>query len=354
MRMNRTVRIGPKKIGDGAPCFIIAEAGSNHNGKLKQAFRLIDIAAEAGADAVKFQTFRAQTLYLKSAGRSDYLKIKKSIYDIIKEMEMPPAWIPKLAAHCKTKKILFLSTPTDEICADLLAPYVPAYKVASYEMTAAPLVEYLAKKGKPMLVSTGAADLKEVRETVEVIKKTGNRNLILLQSTAAYPAPLGAVNAKSILTMKQEFGVPVGLSDHSREWDVAPMAAVALGANCIEKHFTISNSLPGPDHQFALEPGELKQMVTKVRQVEQALGSGEKKVQQVEQELRKFARRSIFATHPIKKGEKFTRGNIATLRCGTQKGLLHPREFSNLLDRIAVRDIPAEGAIQAGDYARKS
>lgn len=347
--MNKAVKIANKTIGDGHPCFIIAEAGSNHNGSLKKAFGLIDIAAEAGADAVKFQTFRAEKLYLKTAGISRYLKTKRAIFDIIKEMEMPAEWIPKLARRCKEKKIIFLSTPTDEDCVDLLEPYVPAYKVASYEMTAVPLVEYIAKKRKPVLLSTGTANLNEVRDAVRGIRKTGNSNVVLFQSTACYPAPLSAINAKSIVTMKKVFGCPVGLSDHSREADVAPMAAVALGANCVEKHFTFSNRLPGPDHRFALEPDELKAMVQKIRNVESVLGTGKKETLPEERELRTFARRSIFAIKNVRKGERFDTGNVATLRCGTQKGQLHPAEYKKILKKIATRDIKAHEAIKAGD-----
>ncbi len=352
--MTNTIRIGNKKVGDGHPCFIIAEAGSNHNGKLEQAFALIDIAAEAGADAVKFQTFRAEKLYLKNAGVSKYLKLKKSIYDIIKEMEMPWDWIPQLAARCKKRGVLFLSTPTDEECVDQIDPFVPAYKIASYEMTAVPLVEYAAKKGKPMLLSTGTANLEEVREAIRVVEKAGNKEIVLFQSTASYPAPLDSINVKSIVTMKKEFGVPVGLSDHSREFDVAPMAAVALGANLIEKHFTSSNRLPGPDHRFALEPDELKLMIQKIRAVESVLGSGVKETLKIEKELRQFARRSIFATRDIKKGERFGQDNIATLRCGMQKGELHPAEFKKILNKSASRDIRANEAIKSGDYGHTS
>ena len=350
----KAIPIGDKLIGDGHPCLIIAEAGSNHNGDLKQAFALIDIAVEAKADAVKFQTFRAEKLYLKTAGQSKYLKLNKSIYDIIKEMEMPVEWIAQLAVYCKKKQIIFLSTPTDEDCVDLLEPYVPAYKVASYEMTAVPLIEYIAKKKKPMLVSTGTANLEEVRETVAAIRNEGNNEIILMQSTASYPAPLNSINVKSILTMKREFGIPVGLSDHSREPDIAPMAAVAIGANCVEKHFTISNDLPGPDHRFALEPDELKLMVQKIRAVEEALGTGRKETLTIEEELRQFARRSIFTIKKIRKGEKFTPDNIATLRCGNQKGALHPGEYKKVLNKIAARDLEVNQAVHPEDYAAKS
>lgn len=347
----KPIQIGEKKIGDGYPCFIIAEAGSNHNGDLEQALGLIDIAAEAKADAVKFQTFRAEKLYVKTAGQSRYLKIKKSIYEIVREMEMPADWIGKLATHCKKRNIIFLSTPTDENCVDLLESYVPAYKIASYEMTHIPLVEYIAWKKKPIFVSTGTANLEEIRRTVNAIRETGNQNIILMQSTASYPAPISSVNVKTIATMKQEFQVPVGLSDHSREPDIAPIAAVAIGANCIEKHFTFSNLLPGPDHRFALEPDELKIMVEKIRAAEMTLGSGKKETLEIERELRRFARRSIFAIKEVKRGDNFTSNNIAVLRSGIRQGHLQPVTYKYILNKKARRNIKVDQAVRASDYA---
>jgi len=185
-----TITIGGRRIQDGHPCFIIAEAGSNHDGKLDQALQLIDAAAEAGADAVKFQLFRAARLYPKSSGRSEYLNNPRSIYDIMAEMEMPYDWLPHLAARCRTGGVLFLGSVFDEESVDRLDPYVEAFKIASYEMTHLPLVRYVARKGKPVILSTGTADLDEVAETVDEFRRTGNERLVLMQCTAAYPAPL--------------------------------------------------------------------------------------------------------------------------------------------------------------------
>ncbi len=346
-----TLAIGSRLVGDGKPCFVIAEAGSNHNGSLDQARRLIDVAADAGADAVKFQLFRARTLYARSAGQTEYLKLARSIYDVIAELEMPYEWLVPLAEHARDRGILFLASVFDEEGADRLEPLVEAFKVASYEMTHLPLVGYLAGKGKPLIVSTGTADLDEVAETVDHIRKSGNPRLALMQCTAAYPAPLAALNLRAITTMKATFGVPVGLSDHSRDPLVAPLAAVALGANLLEKHFTLSNQLPGPDHAFAVEPRELRLMVEKVREGEQALGTGEKRTQPAEEELRRFARRAIFAARDIAAGEVFTRENVLVLRCGTLKAGLLPRAYGSLLGRKATRAIPAEAPITADDYA---
>ncbi len=187
---------------------------------------------------------------------------------------------------------------------------------------------------------------------VSKIRKAGNDNIILMQCTASYPAPLNSINARSILSMKREFKIPVGLSDHSRELDVAPIVAVAVGANCIEKHFTFSNDLPGPDHRFALKPSELKLMVEKIRAAEEVMGSGKKETLAVEMELKRFARRSIFTIRAIKKGERFTSYNVATLRCGNQKGKLHPAQYPNVLNKIATHNIKENQAVEPNDYAR--
>src|SRR3990172_2573050 len=343
------VRVSDRWIGDGEPCFIIAEAGSNHDGNLEQAKRLIGVAASAGADAVKFQVFRANRLYPRSAGVSGYLKIPKPIYDIITEMEMPYEWLPELAVCCREKGVLFLASAFDEGSADQLDPHVEAFKIASYEMTHLPLVRYVARKGKPVIISTGTADLYEVAETVKDFRGTDNDSLILMQCTAAYPTPVESLNVRAIATLKSSFGVPVGLSDHSRDPLVGPLAAVAVGANLIEKHFTLSNDLPGPDHRFAVEPAELRLMIQKVREAEKALGSGEKVMHPIEAELRGFARRSIFAVREITAGEPLTEENISILRCGNLKPSLDPKNFPEILGKRARRNIKAESAIRRED-----
>lgn len=345
------IDIGGRKVGAGQPCFVIAEAGSNHNGSLDSARALIRLAAEAGADAVKFQTFRAAKLYARSAGQSDYLNLEKSIYDVIAEMEMPYEWLPLLADEAARAGLLFMSTPFDEKSVDELEPHVPAFKVASYEMTHLPLVRYIARKMKPLIISTGTADLEEVRTTVEAVRATGNDRFILMQCTASYPAPPAALNLRTIDTMRREFGVPVGLSDHSRDPLVAPIAAVALGAAVIEKHFTFSNDLPGPDHRFAIEPDELRAMIAAIRQTESALGTGLKVPDEAEQELREFARRSIFTVRPIREGETFTNENIAVLRSGKAGQGLPPSALDDVLGKRARRALNADLPVAAEDIA---
>ena len=345
------IAIGDRVVGDGAPCYVVAEAGSNHNGNFDMALALVDVAVEAGADAVKFQTFKAARLYPRGAGESDYLRTTRPIYDIIEDMEMPEAWIPRLAEHCRARRIAFLSSPFDEDAVDLLEPHVPAFKVASYEMTHLPLLAHIAGKGKPMIVSTGTASLDEVVASVAAIRDAGNDQIVVLQCTASYPTPLSDVNARALVTLRERTGLLTGLSDHSRDPIVGPMVAVALGACLIEKHFTLSNRLPGPDHAFAIEPFELKALVRRVREAEQALGTGTKEPLPVEQELRAFARRSVFAIRDIEAGETFTAANIAVLRTGKLAPGLDPKAYPEVLGRRAARRIAAESALTRGDYA---
>ncbi|GAB4364332.1 MAG: N-acetylneuraminate synthase family protein [Deltaproteobacteria bacterium] len=343
------IRIGNSLVGFGRPCCIVAEAGSNHDGDLSQALRLIDIAAEAGADAVKFQNFKADKLYPRSAGTAGYLQTSQSIHEVIRRMEVPEDWVPRLAAHCREKGIAFLSSPFDEDSADLLDPFLQAFKVASYEMTHHPLLRHIARKGKPMIVSTGTATLDEVLRSVEVIRSEGNDRIVLMQCTASYPCPLEAVNVRALVTLREATGLPTGLSDHSRDPIVAPMAAVALGAVMVEKHFTLRNSLPGPDHRFSLEPAELAEMVRRIREVERSLGHGRKERQEVEAELHAFARRTIFAIRPIAAGERLSPENIAILRCGRLGKGLEPAEFESVLGRRAKRPIASEEPIRRED-----
>ena len=340
--------VGRRRVGDGQPCYVIAEAGSNHDGRLDQARRLIDVAAEAGADAVKFQLFRARKLYARGAGRSEYLKLDRPIYDIIADMEMPYDWLPVLARHAGERGIDFMASAFDEESVDVLDPLVGAFKIASYEMTHLPLVRYAAARKKPLIVSTGTAHLDEVRETVAAI---GATPFALMQCTAAYPAPLDALNVRAVVTLKATFGVPVGLSDHSRDPLIGPLAAVAVGANLLEKHFTLSNRLPGPDHGFAIEPLELAELVRRVRDTERALGSGDKTVQPVEEELRRFARRAIFVARDIAAGEPLGPENLVILRCGSLEPGLPPSAWERVLGRRASRPLSAEAPLTAADYA---
>jgi N-acetylneuraminate synthase len=344
------IRFGAREVGDGLPVYVIAEAGSNHNGDFQQALRLIDVAAEAGADAVKFQTFKAARLYPPSAGESHYLQTPKSIYKIIEEMEMPDDWVPRLAEYCGSRSVEFMSTPFDERSADLLAPHVSVFKLASYEMSHTPLLRHVARFGKPIVLSTGAHELSEVLEAAETIRQEGNEQLVLLQCTAKYPAPPAAINAAAITTLRNATGRLVGLSDHSRDPIIAPVVATALGAAVIEKHFTLDNDLPGPDHRFAVEPRELVSMIAAIRAAELVIGDADKRVLDDEAELFAFARRSIFTTRPIGEGEELSADNMAVLRCGELGFGLAPSEFPHLIGKRAAKDLPRDRPIGPADF----
>jgi N-acetylneuraminate synthase len=343
------MKIGSHTIGQS--CYVIAEAGSNHDRDLDTAYALIDVAVDAGADAVKFQLFRAGKLYPRSAGEADYLEARKSIYEIIADLQVPDDWIEKLARRCRERGIDFLCTPFDEEAADLLEPHVPAFKIASYEMTHLPLVRHCARKRKPLIVSTGTAELREVQETVAAIRAEANDEIVLLQCTASYPAPLDSANVRALVTLRETCGVPAGLSDHTSDPIVAPVVAVALGAVVIEKHFTLGRDRAGPDHKYAIEPGELKAMIRAIRGAEAALGSGRKELLDVERELHAFARRSIFAARAIAEGETFSRDNVVVLRCGRHAAGLQPAALDRLLDRKARRAIAADTPIRDEDVA---
>jgi N-acetylneuraminate synthase len=339
------IAIGPRLVGDGSPCFVIAEAGSNHDGDLQQALALIDAAARAGADAVKFQVFRASKLYPRTAGQTDYLGLDRPIRDVIADMEMPYEWLDELAERARTHGLVFMASAFDVESVERLDPYVEAHKIASYELAHHPLVAHVAGLGKPLILSTGTSGLGEIAEAVEVFRRAGGTQLALLQCTAAYPAPLESLNVAAIDGLHRHFGVPTGLSDHSRDPVIAPVLAVGVGASILEKHFTLSNALPGPDHAFALEPDELALMVERVRAAEQALGSPDKAVHPVELELRAFARPSLFTSRAVAAGQPFTTDDVIVLRKGRHADGLHPRELARVLAARSARNLPVESPI---------
>jgi len=318
----KTIKIGKREIGEGFPCFVIAEAGSNHNRQLDQAFKLIDVAAAAGADAVKFQTYSAETIYSQKTPTPEYLKKKnlsgkdESLWEIIKRIEMPREWHPKLKNYCAKQGIIFMSTPFDLKAVDELEEVnIPAYKIASFEITHLPLLEKCAKTRKPIILSTGMADLSDIETALEVITKAGNKQVALLHCAINYPPKYQDIHLRAMDTMHQAFDVPIGFSDHTLGITV-DIAAAARGACIIEKHFTLDRKLSGPDHPFALEPDELKAMVEAIRQTEQSLGSSVKKRTAAEEELYKLARRSLVAACNISKGTKITRKMLEVKRPG--------------------------------------
>jgi N-acetylneuraminate synthase/N,N'-diacetyllegionaminate synthase len=339
------VKIGDKLVGDGEPVFIVAEAGSNHDRKLEQAKQLIDVAANAGADAVKFQTFSADKIVAKTGSKAEYMEKvseKESLYEIFKRIELPREWHRELAEYASEKSLIFLSSPFDEEAVDLLDELgVTAFKVASGELTNLPLIEYIARKGKPLIVSTGAATMDEVGEAVSVIRGTGNKKIVLLHCVANYPAAPENANLLAMSALKRRFKLPVGYSDHTLG-TLTPLAAAALGAVMIEKHFTLSRKLPGPDHFYALEPNELKAMVDGIRAVEKMRGTPIKKPVKAEQEIRKLARRSIFAKVDILAGAVIKKEMLVMLRPAIG---LEPKHIGGIVGKRAKRPIKRHEAI---------
>ena len=308
----RKIKIANKLVAEGEPTFIIAEAGSNHDCNLEQAKKLIDIAADAGVDAVKFQTFSADKLVAKTSSEAEYME--RSMYDIFEDIELPREWLPELVEYANRRGLICLSSTFDKEGVDLLDEIdVPAFKIASGELTNLPLLKYTAEKGKPMIVSTGASSMDEIKEAITVIESTKNEDVILLHCVSSYPAAVEDANLKSMVTMRQTFQLPTGYSDHTLGI-VAPLAAVAMDAVMIEKHFTLDRSLHGPDHSYALEPQELKAMVENIRTVEKLLGSSVKQPTKAELKNRRLAGRSIFAKRDIPVGTIITEEMLALLR----------------------------------------
>lgn len=304
------ITINGRKIGEGEPCYIVAEAGVNHNGDLSLARKLVHLAARCGADCVKFQTFSVE--HLVAPGHPQR--------ELLTPLALPASAFAELKALALKEGLAFLSTPFDEPSVALLRRLgVPAWKIASGELTNLPLLERIASFGQPMLVSTGMSSLAEVEQAVEVIERADNHQIVLLHCTSAYPTPVEEVNLKAMLTLRQAFGYPVGLSDHSMVEETG-VAAVALGAVVIEKHLTLDRTLPGPDHETSLEPSQFDDMVQAIRNVERALGDGRKRPSASELPTREVARKSLFAARDIPAGQLLTRENTVFQRPGTGLG----------------------------------
>lgn len=338
--------------------FVIAEAGSNwragsHEEDLKRAYALIEAAKEAAADAIKFQVFRRETIYVKNAGAADYLTesgIRDDVFDLFKGIELPYEMIPLLAKRCQELKIQFLASTFSPKDFAIVDPYVTMHKIASYEISYEELIKCAADSKKPLLLSTGASTVQDIDWAVKTFRHFGGQELILMQCTASYPALPASMHLRTLKWLKRRYQVRAGLSDHSLDPFSAPLAAVALGAQFIEKHFTLSRSLPGPDHSFAIEPQELKRMVACIREVEVMLGSSLKKVHKEEEELYSFSRRGIQALQDIHAGEKLIEGkNIAVLRPGKQMRGVHPKHLKEVEGKIAKRFIALGKGIQFKD-----
>lgn len=333
-----SINIDGKIISEKSPCFIIAEAGSNHNGKYDQAIKLIDIAVEAGADAVKFQLFMAD----KIAARTEHEVAKLNsdygtdLFELYKNSEFPREWIPDLMDYCRERNITFLATPFDYEAVDLLEKNnISAYKVASFELVHLPLLKYIAKKDKPMILSTGMATLAEVEEAIQVIRGEGNNKIVILHCGISYPMPFSEVNLKAMSAIKNSFNVITGYSDHTCG-NVVPVLVVGMDGRVIEKHFTLDKTLKGPDHEFALNPVELKQMINSVRNAEKAKGDGIKRPADIELIHKKRGRRSLFVNKRLKAGDILTNEDIEVLRPGVG---LKPKYLDIVNGAILKKDI---------------
>lgn len=328
---------GGRTIGDSAPCFIIAEIGANHNRSLSLAKELIDAAVGAKADAVKFQIYSAETLYSRRTPRhSGY---GKDLFDLIKEIETPRTWLPELADYCAKREILFFATPFDNDAVDELDEVSSFFKIASFELVDLPLLRHCASKGKPMIISTGLATMEEIEDAYLACRDAGNEQLAFLQCASMYPAPASIMNLRAMETIRRAFGTPTGLSDHTHGIHIS-VAAAALGASVIEKHFTLDRTMEGPDHPFAIEPDELAELVRQVREVESALGDGRKLGPAPEEmEFYEKARRSVHAAVDIPAGTVIEQDMLTCKRPGYG---VRPKFLPLLTGRRAVRDIAAD------------
>jgi len=321
--------------------FIIAEAGVNHNGSTELAKKLIDIAKNAGADAVKFQTFKAEKLVSRDAQKADYQKQttnkKETQFDMIKKLELDLDTHKELISYCKTKDIMFLSTPFDHDSIKLLSDLgLEIFKIPSGEITNLPYLRHIGKLNKQIILSTGMSNIQEIKDTLNILISSGTKkeNITILHANTMYPTPMKDVNLKAMVTIGNTFDIAFGYSDHTLGIEV-DIAAVALGACCIEKHFTLDCTMEGPDHKASLEPDELKAMVKAIRNIELALGDGIKRISPSESSNIGIVRKSIVAKRNIKIGENFTEDNITIKRPGNG---INPMKWDEVLRTIAKKD----------------
>ena len=328
--------------------FIIAEAGVNHNGSVDLAKQLIDIASNSGADAVKFQTFKAEKLVSKNAQKAQYQKqttsSSESQFDMIKKLELNVETHKELINYCQEKNIIFLSTPFDNDSIDLLCSLgLDILKIPSGEITNLPYLRYIGSLNKKIVLSTGMSNLQEVGDALTILINAGTfkKNITVMHANTMYPTPMDDVNLNAMLTMQKEFDVAVGFSDHTLGIE-ADIAAVAIGASIIEKHFTLDKSMDGPDHNASIEPGELKSMVSAIRNIEKAMGDYEKKSSPSESINIDVVRKSIVANKIIKKGDKLSESNITTKRPGNG---ISPMEWDKVIGTLATKNYKMDDLI---------
>ena len=336
---NMSVMIDSRLVGAGHPTFVIAEIGSNHNGDLELAYELIDAAAKAGVDAVKFQTFRAENLYSRHTPGFSYLQ-NTDTFSLIESLEIDRSWHALLMKRCDDAGVTFLSSPFDPDAIDELTELgMAAYKIASFDLPDADLIGHAARAGKPVILSTGMADWDDILTGVTACRTEGNDQVVLLQCTSLYPAPAHLSNLRAMSAMADAFGAVAGYSDHT-EGDHISLAAVAMGASVIEKHFTLDRRMKGPDHPFAIEPDELTNMMSRLRDIEAAIGDGRKEgPRSEEKEMFDKGRRSLHANRKIAKGETVTRDMLTVKRPGLG---ISPALRDVVVGRTARVDIDAD------------
>ncbi len=365
----KEINIGGKWIGGDHPCFLIAEIGINHNGSLSIAKQLFDEAAKAGFDSVKLQTFKVDQLFHQDAGEVNFAGSTYSIREINKKYELKEKWIPELIDYGRRFGLVVFSSVCDEDSADLLEKYdVPAYKFTSTGITHLPLIEHVSKKGKPVIFSTGASVLEEVKEAYSVASKY-TQDIVFLHCIVSYPTPLEYSNLLVIKTLKENFpDAIIGFSDHSEHPFKAPVGAIALGAKVIEKHITLDKNMQGPDQFFAIDPNEMKEFVSKVREAEKKLkekeeiiveesllGTSDKKVYDIEEYSKRFSNRSLYASKDLEKGMALTRADFLIVRPGNMAKGLPPSYLSKLLsgEYVLINDILANNPITKEDIKKK-
>ena len=334
------MKIGNKIIGKSNSVFIVAELSGNHHQNFDRAVKTIRAMKDSGADAVKIQTYTPDTITIKSQRKEFRISQGtiwdgRTLYDLYNEAYTPWDWQPKLKKIANGLGLIFFSSPFDKTAVDFLENMsVSAYKIASFEITDIPLIKYIASKGKPIIISTGIATLHDIRLAIATCKKAGNANIALLKCTSAYPTPIDQVNLLTIPDMKRKFRIPIGLSDHTLGISI-PIAAVAMGAVIVEKHFILDRTFGGPDSMFSLEPNEFKDMVARIREVESAKGTVTYRLTKNMKKSREHAR-SLFVVKNMLKGDIFTKINIRSIRPGYG---LHPKHYEYVLGRRASRNL---------------
>ena len=348
----KPISVGNRALGPGHPCFVIAEAGVNHNGDVNMAHQLIDAAAKAKVDAIKFQTFDPEKVAAPEAPKAEY-QVKNmseagNQLEMLRKLVLAKSAYPELMRHAQENGVMFLSTPFDEDSADFLEGInVPAFKISSGDLTNHPFLVHVARKGRPVLLSTGMSSMLEVEAAVQVLNAAGNSSLALFHCVTNYPTDPVDCNLRAMETMRLRFGVPVGWSDHTVGIDIS-LASVALGADTLEKHFTLDRTLPGPDHVASLEPSELVELVQAIRRVESALGDGRKQPRECEMATAPVARKSLHWKHDMRAGATVADTDTIALRPGSG---ISPEKLASYVGRKVAREVRRGQMISEKDFA---